>query len=130
MDTKEILEKYKTIAVVGCSANPSKPAHIVPKYLQEHGYKIIPINPTVEEILGVRAYKSLADVKEPIDIVSIFRPGEEALEVVKQSIGRARVVWMQEGIINEEAAELGRKNGLIVVMDRCMKKEHQMHFGE
>jgi len=130
MDTKEILEKYKTIAVVGCSANPSKAAHTVPKYLQEHGYKIIPINPTVDEILGVRAYKSLADVKEPIDVVNIFRPGEEALEVVKQSIGRTRVVWMQEGIINEEAAELGRKNGLIVVMDRCMRKEHQRHFGE
>lgn len=130
MDTKEILEKYKTVAVVGCSADPSKPAHIVPKYLQEHGYRIIPINPAAEVILDVRAYKSLAEVKEPVDIVEIFRPGEEVLEIVKQSIGKARVVWMQEGIVNENAAELARKNGLDVVMDRCMKKEHQKHFGE
>lgn len=125
----EIL-KMKKIAVVGLSKDPGKPSHYVPKYMQEQGYKIIPVNPTAEEILGERCCKSLSEVGESIDVVNIFRPPNEALQIVKEAIAKkAKAVWMQEGIINEEAAAEARKHGLLVVMDRCMMKEHKALYG-
>jgi predicted CoA-binding protein len=125
MAEEEILN-YKTVAVVGCSTNPEKPAQYVPKYLMEHGYKIIPINPFADEILGEKVYKSLTEVPDEIDTVLVFRPSEEATEIVKHAIEKgAKAVWMQEGIKNEEAAELARNANLLVVMDRCMLKVHK-----
>ena len=125
MSEKEILN-YKTIAVVGCSTNPEKPPHYIPKYLKEQGYKIIPINPSADEILGERAYPSLAEVPDEIDIVLIYRPGEETPEIVKHAIEKgAKAVWMPEGIKNEEAGEIARDAGLPIVMDKCIKCTHE-----
>ena len=124
----KILSEAKTIAVVGCSRDPAKPSHFVPKYLQEHGYKIIPVNPSADVILGEKAAKSLSDVKEKIDLVEIFRPSAECLQIVKDAIfifPKPKAVWMQEGIINEEAAKLAMQNGISLVMDKCMMKEHK-----
>lgn len=125
MSEKEIL-KYKTIAVVGCSTNPEKPPHYIPKYLKEQGYKIMPINPSADEILGEKAYPSLAEVPDEIDVVLIYRPGEETPEIVKHAIEKgAKAVWMPEGIKNEEAAKLAKDAGLLVVMDKCIKCTHE-----
>lgn len=127
---KEILERYKSIAVVGCSTNPEKPAHYVPKYLQEKGYKIIPVNPFANDILGEKAYPSLIEVKDRFEIVEIFRPSEETPEIARQAVKKgAKVIWMQEGIKSEEAAKLAKKAGLEVIMDKCMLKEHKRLFG-
>jgi hypothetical protein len=129
MKEKEILEKYKTIAVVGCSTNPEKPAHYVPKYLKDHGYKIIPVNPFAEEILGEKVYPSLTEVPGKVDVVEVFRPSQETPGVVEQAIKKgAKAVWLQEGIVNDEAAELARGAGIEFVMDRCMMKEHEKYF--
>ncbi|MFC6765566.1 CoA-binding protein [Natrinema soli] len=117
---------YNRVAVVGASTSYEKAAHIVPAYLQRHGYEIIPINPNSDEIFGKRTYDSLADVAEPIDIVEIFRPSEEVPEIVEQAIARSDVkgVWMQLGIRNDTAAQSAEAAGLDVVQDRCMKVEH------
>jgi hypothetical protein len=129
MKEKEILEKYNIVAVVGCSTNPEKPAHYVPKYLKEHGYRIIPVNPFAEEILGERAYPSLLDVPGEVEIVEVFRPADEAPEIVNQAVEKgAKAVWLQEGIVSEEAAELARNAGIEFVMDRCMMLEHKKYF--
>jgi hypothetical protein len=129
MKEKEILEKYKTIAVIGCSTNPEKPAHYVPKYLKEHGYKIIPVNPFADEILGEKAYPSLLDVPEEVEVVEVFRPADETPGIVRQAIEKgAKAVWLQEGIVNEEASNLARDAGIEFVMDRCMMVEHRKHF--
>ena len=123
---KSILENSKTIAVVGCSSNPEKAAHRIPRYMKEHGYKIIPVNPNSETVLGEKAYKSILDVKEKIDILDIFRPSEECLEVVKEAIKiKPRVIWMQSGIINEDAKEIAEQHGIKVVMDKCIMVEHK-----
>jgi predicted CoA-binding protein len=123
---KEILDNYKTIAVIGCSTNPEKPAQYVPKYLTDQGYKIIPVNPFADEILGEKVYKSLDDVDGEIDVVLVFRPSDETPEIVKKEIEvGAKAVWMQEGIKNDEAAGLAKDAGLLVVMDRCMLKVHK-----
>lgn len=125
MDEVEIL-KMKKIAVVGLSKDPGKPSHYVPKYMKEQGYRIIPVNPTAEEILGEKCYKSLSEVGESIDVVNIFRPSNEVMPIVREAIAKkAGAIWMQEGIKNEEAAGEARKHGLLVVMDRCMMKEHR-----
>ncbi|MEK6986722.1 MAG: CoA-binding protein, partial [Candidatus Thermoplasmatota archaeon] len=101
----KILTEAKTIVVVGASKNPEKDAHKIPKYLQENGYRIIPVNPTAEVILGEKAYKSLADVREPYDVVDIFRPSEDVPPIEEQANrGPAKVIWMQQGIRNEAAA--------------------------
>ncbi len=119
----------KNVAVVGMSKNPEKAAHYVPKYLSEQGYNILPINPTTNEILNKKSYPSVTDVKEPIDIVDVFRPSEEVLPVVKDAIKmKPKVIWLQEGIHNEEAEELARKEGIKVVFNRCMLAEHQRLF--
>lgn len=123
---KEILARSKTIAVVGLSSNPLRPSHGVSAYLQSHGYRIIPVNPNIEECLGEKAYRSLLEVPEKIDIVNVFRRSAYVDEVVEQAIQRqAPVVWMQEDVINERAAEKARKAGIFVVMDRCILKEHR-----
>jgi predicted CoA-binding protein len=121
----EILKESKTIAIVGCSRDPKKAAHTVPKYLKDQGYRIIPVNPFAEEILGEKVYRTLSEIKNPIDIVNIFRPSEECLEVVKNTIKiKPKVIWMQLGIKNTEAAQLAEKSGIKVVMDKCMYIEH------
>ena len=127
---KEILSKAKVIAVVGCSKDPAKDAHRVPKYMQMHGYRIIPVNPTATEILGEKAYPSLDAVPVPYDTVDIFRPSADVPPVVDQAvIGPANVIWMQLGIRNEEAAQKARAHGKTVVQDRCMMREHARLFG-
>ena len=119
----------KNVAVVGMSKNPEKAAHYVPKYLSEQGYNILPINPTTNEILSKKSYPSVTDVDEPIDIVDVFRPSNEVLPVVKDAIKmKPKVIWLQEGIHNEEAEELARKEGIKVVFNRCMLAEHQRLF--
>jgi len=132
------LKKYRTVAIVGLSRDPSKDSYRVAEYLQKNGFQIIPVNPIANEILGERSYKNLLDipseVQKTIEIVDIFRPSEEVLPIVEQAIKLRRhysipyVVWMQLGIVNLEAAEIARKEGLIVVMDKCMMQEHRRIF--
>ena len=130
-EIKSILEKYKTIAVVGLSKDPAKDSHKVAKYLKTKGYRIIPINPSADVILGEKCYKSLLDVPETIEIVDIFRPAKDVPPIVDQAIelkrklGNPRVIWMQLGIVNEEAAKRAKNASLTVVMDKCMMKEHK-----
>ena len=125
----DILRRSKTIAVVGLSSNPLRPSHGVSAYMQSHGYRIVPVNPNTEACLGERAYRSLLEVPEKIDIVNVFRRSEYVDEIVDQAIRRnAPVVWMQEDVINERAAEKARKAGIFVVMDRCILKEHRDRF--
>ena len=126
MSTVEILQKYKTIAVVGLSPNRLRPSHGVSQYMKQQGYRIIPVNPGHAEILGETAYKRLEDIPEPVEIVNIFRRADQVGPVVDSAIAiGAKVVWMQEGIENEEAAGKARAAGLEVVMDRCILKEHR-----
>ncbi len=126
----DLLQGSKTIAVVGLSCNPLRPSHGVSAYLQSHGYRIIPVNPNIQECLGEKAYASLLDVPEKkIDIVDIFRRSEFVEEVVDQAIRlKVPAVWMQEEVIHEKAAEKARKAGIFVVMDRCILKEHRARF--
>jgi uncharacterized protein len=122
----DLLRISRTIAVVGLSDNPMRPSHGVSAYMQSHGYKIIPVNPQADEVLGEKAYASLLDIPEPIDIVDIFRRSEFVPEIVDQAIQRkARAIWMQEGVVHEQAAEMARKAGLLVIMDSCILKEHR-----
>ena len=125
----DLLQRSKTIAVVGLSCNPLRPSHGVSAYMQSHGYRIIPVNPNIEECLGQKAYRSLLDVPEQIDIVNIFRRSEFVEEVVEQAIQlKVPAVWMQEEIIHEKAAAKARRAGIFVVMDRCILKEHRSRF--
>jgi uncharacterized protein len=127
---RDLLAQAKTIAVVGLSDNPLRPSHGVSAYMQAQGYKIIPVNPAIEEALGEKSYPSLTDVPEKIDLVNIFRRPEFVDEVVDQAIQRkVPAVWMQEEVINEAAATKARNAGLFVVMDRCILKEHRARFG-
>jgi uncharacterized protein len=122
---KRILEECKTIAVVGLSSNPYRPSYGVASYMQKHGYRIIPVNPGETEVLGERAFPTLADVPEKIDLVDIFRRSEEAGDHVDEAIRLGvQAVWLQEGVIDEAAAERARTAGLMVAMDRCILKEH------
>jgi predicted CoA-binding protein len=120
-----ILDECGTIAVVGLSSNPTRPSYGVARYLQQRGYRIIPINPNESEVLGAKAYASLADAPEKFDLVDIFRRSEEAGAHVDEAIRLgARAVWLQEGVIDEAAAQRALEAGLMVVMDRCILKEH------
>ncbi len=122
----ELLKRSKTIAVVGLSDNPLRPSHGVSAYMQTHGYRIIPVNPNVEESLGEKAYASLLDVPEEIDIVNIFRRPEFVEKIVDQAIQlKVPAIWMQEGVVHEKAAEKARQAGIFVVMDQCILKEHR-----
>lgn len=123
---REILEKYHTIAVVGLSSKRFRPSYGVAEYLQARGYRIIPVNPHETAVLGEKAYARLEEVPEGVEIVDVFRRSEKVPPVVEGAIGiGAKVVWMQEGVVHEEAANRARKAGLIVVMDACIAKEHR-----
>jgi predicted CoA-binding protein len=125
----DLLKRSRTIAVVGLSNSPLRPSHGVSAYMQTHGYRIIPVNPQIKGSLGERAYGSLLDVEEKIDIVNVFRRSEFVDEVVDQAIQKnVRAIWMQEGVINEKAAEKARKAGIFVVMDDCILKAHKARF--
>jgi hypothetical protein len=127
--TKEILEKYKKIAVVGLSNSPWRASFGVSRFMQTVGYDITPVNPNETEVLGRKAYATLDDVPGPIEIVNIFRRSEFVPDVVDAAIRRgAKVVWMQEGVIHEGAAQLARTAGIEVVMDRCILKEQMKNF--
>lgn len=129
MSIKEILETYKTIAVVGLSSQTWRASYSVSRYMQNAGYRIIPVNPNETEVLGERAYPSLDDVPVAFEIVDIFRRPEYVPEVVEAAIrGNARVIWMQLGVTNEAAAARARAAGLDVVMDRCILQDHQQYF--
>lgn len=137
-EIKEILEKYKVVAVVGISNTIGKPSHRVSAYLKQHGYKIIPVNPTIDVVFGLQSYKSLLDIpqeiQKTIEIVDIFRKPEDVPPIVDQAIqlkrmyGQPFVIWMQLDIANQEAAEKARDAGLTVIMDKCIMKEHLHYF--
>lgn len=128
-DKRRILETVNTIAVVGLSSKKNRPGYTVPAYLQDEGYRIIPVNPHLEESLGEKAYPDLRSVPEPVDMVLIFRRSEYIPPVVEQAIEiEADVVWMQLGIVNEEAAAMAREAGLEVVMDSCTAIDHRQYF--
>ncbi len=137
-DIEDALTKYKTVAVVGLSKDQAKDSYRVAEYLKTRGFEIVPINPSADEILGEKSHKSLlkipADIQKTIEIVNVFRPSKEMMSIVRQAIElRERyngpyVIWMQLGIINEDAATLARKAGLTVVMDHCMMREYMKLF--
>lgn len=128
---KNILLSTKTIASVGLSSNPGKESYGIVQYLKSQGYRIIPVNPTADEILGEKSYPDLESVPEPIDVVQVFRRPEDVPPVVDSAIKvGAKTVWMQEGIVNEEAAQKAREAGLQVVMDACMRATHRRLIGE
>ncbi|MGA9545079.1 MAG: CoA-binding protein [Candidatus Sulfotelmatobacter sp.] len=125
----ELLRNAKVIAVVGLSDNPLRPSYGVTAYMQGQGYRIIPVNPQIESCLGEKAYASLLDVPEKIDIVNIFRRPEFVEEIVDEAIQlKVPAIWMQEDVIHEKAAEKARQAGIFVVMDRCILKEHHARF--
>ena len=127
---RRILHESRTIAMVGLSANWYRPSYFAAKYLQDHGYRVIPITPQYEEVLGERCYPNLAEVPEPIDVVDCFRRAEEIPALAHQAVAvGAKVLWMQLGIENSEAAEIARQGGVEVVSDRCMKIEYARLFG-
>ncbi len=129
-EIKKILRESRTIAVVGCSTNPAKDAHKVPLYMKMQGYRVIPVNPFAEEILGEKAYPKLEDIPDEVDIVNVFRPSEEALPIAEAAIAKkAKVLWLQLGIVNQEAAEKAERAGLKVIMNRCIKQEHERLIG-
>jgi predicted CoA-binding protein len=125
-ELKNILENTRTIAVVGLSSSPGKASYRVAAYLKHAGYRVIPVNPYSDEILGERSYPDLEAIPDAIDLVDIFRPSEQVIPIVEDAIHiEAKTVWMQLGIINESAADIARAAGMGVVMDRCMKVEHR-----
>jgi len=127
-ELKDTLRNLKTVAVIGISPKEDRPSYIVASYLKSKGYRIIPVRPDGEEILGEKIYRRLSEIPKEIgvDVVDIFRRSEEVPPIVEEAIQRgAKVVWMQEGVIHKEAGEKAEKAGLKVAMDRCMKKEHQ-----
>jgi predicted CoA-binding protein len=137
-EIREILTEYKVVAVVGLSREPDKDSYGVSAYLKRHGFRIIPVNPFADEILGEKSYRSLlgipAEIQKAIEIVDIFRPAKDVLAIVEQAVklketyGKPYVVWMQLGMVNEQAAETAKKAGLAVVMDKCMMVEHRRFF--
>jgi predicted CoA-binding protein len=125
----ELLKRTKTIAVVGLSDSPLRPSYGVSAYMQSHGYRIIPVNPSIKGSLGEKAVASLAEVGEKIDMVDVFRRSEFVPDLVDEAIRlNVPAIWLQEGVIHEEAAEKARKAGIFVVMDRCILKEHRRRF--
>lgn len=127
---RRILRDCKTIAVVGLSANWYRPSYFAAKYMQEHGYRVIPVNPMYQEVLGQKCYASLKDIPEKIDIVDCFRKSQDIEPIADQAIAiGAKVLWLQLGVMNEPAAAKARQAGLEVVQDRCVKIEHGRLFG-
>ena len=128
---KEILTKYKTIAMIGVSKDTTKPSSIVMKYMQKYGYKVIPVNPSakVEKILGEEVFGKFTEIKTPIEIVDVFRPSEEALEIANEAIKiKAKVLWLQLGISNDKAKTIVTKNKIDYIENRCTKMEYQKIF--
>ena len=127
---RRILHDGRTVAVVGLSANWHRPSNFAAKYLQDHGYRVIPVNPAYQEVLGERCYPDLKSIPEPVDVVDVFRRAEEVPAIAADAIAiGAGVLWLQIGVIHEAAAATARAAGLDVVMDRCMKIEHARLFG-
>ena len=130
-DIKEILSKYKKIAMVGVSNDPTKASTIVMKYMQKYGFKVYPVNPKAEgqKILGEDVCGKITDIKDKVDIVNVFRPSKEALDIAKDAVNiKAKVLWLQLGIKNEQAKKLVIKNKIEYIEDRCTKMEYQKHF--
>ena len=122
----DVLKNYRKVAIIGVSANVEKASNIVGKYLIQHGFDIFPVNPGESEILGQKAYPNLAAIPDRVEIVDIFRKSEDVEPIIDEAIRiGAKVVWMQEGVKNEEAATKARHAGLLVIMDKCMKKTHE-----
>ena len=130
-EIKEILSKYKTIAMIGVSKDPTKPSTIVMKYMQKYGFKVIPVNPRAkgEKILGEEVYEKITDIKEPIDIVDVFRPSREAYGIAEDTVKiGAKVLWLQLGIRDEGAKDLMKKNDIEYIENKCTKMEYQKFF--
>ena len=130
-DIKEILSKYKKIAMVGVSNDPTKASTIVMKYMQKYGFKVFPVNPKAkgQKILGEEVFEKITDIKDSVDIVDVFRPSNEALDIAKDTIQiGAKVLWLQLGIKNEEAKKIVEKNKIEYVEDKCTKMEYQKYF--
>ena len=128
---KEILSKYKSIAMIGVSNDPTKASTIVMKYMQKYGFKVFPVNPKAkgQKILGEEVYEKITDIKDSIDIVDVFRPSNEAVNIAKDTVSiKAKVLWLQLGIKNEEAKKIVEENKIEYVEDRCTKMEYQKHF--
>lgn len=134
MTPGEVLRKYKTVAVYGMSRNAEKAAFRIPAFLMDKGYDVIPVNPAADEILGRRCYRSLAEVAERIEVLNVFRPSAEAAGVVKEAVERRRergdieVIWLQDGIVSDEAGRLARAAGIEFIEDRCMYREYVKEF--
>ncbi len=121
----QILENTKTIAVIGASKDRTRPSRSVMRYLMRHGYKCYPVNPTADNIGGLKAYKSILDIPDEIDVADVFLPSERVMDIIDDVVKKkVKVLWMQEGIINEKAADIARSHGIKVIMDKCMMKEH------
>jgi len=129
-EIKAILQNFKVVAVVGLSPKPERPSFRVAQYLKDHGYRIIPVNPGQKEILGEKCYSRLSDIPFPVEVVDIFRNIEAIPAIVDEAIAMgAKVVWMQQGLVEPASAQKARESGLQVVMDRCMKIDHAQYFG-
>jgi len=130
-EIKDILSKYKTIAMIGVSKDSTKPSTIVMKYMQKYGYKVIPVNPRVkgEKILDEKVFEKITDIKEPVDIVDVFRPSKEVFPIAEDTVKiGAKVLWLQLGIKDEDAKELVKKNNIEYIENKCTKMEYQKHF--
>ena len=130
-DIKEIFSKYKSIAMIGVSNDPTKASTIVMKYMQKYGFKVYPVNPSAkgQKILGEEVFAKLTEIKKPVDIVDVFRPSKEALDIAKDTVSiGAKVLWLQLGIKSEEARKIVEKDNIEYVDDRCTKMEYQKHF--
>ena len=129
-EIRRLLKQVRTIAMVGLSPRPERDSYRVAKYLQDHGYRVVPVNPTADEVLGEKSYPSLGQVPGPVDVVNVFRRPEEVPPIVDQALAKgAPVLWLQLTVVNEEAAARAKDAGLTVVMDRCIKVEHSRLIG-
>ena len=129
MEIQDMLKNYKSITVVGLSRDEAKYSYKVSKFMQEAGYKIIPINPLAEELLGEKVYRSIEEIDFSPEIVDVFRPGEECLEITKTAVAKgAKAIWLQEGIMNDEAEAYAEANGVAFVQNRCIMKEYVKYF--
>jgi predicted CoA-binding protein len=127
-DPRSVLERYRTVAVVGASTDPEKAAHQIPRLLKEAGFRVIPVNPSADEILGERTYKTLADIPEPVEVVDVFRPADEAPAIARQAVEiGAKALWLQLGIRSDEARQIAEDEGLDYVEDHCMGAETRRH---
>jgi hypothetical protein len=126
--TERILREFRTIAVVGLSRDPSKAAHAIPARMQRAGFRVIPVNPSLDSVLGEKAYPSLRDVPEPVEVVLVFRPSTEAAAVAKEAVAiGAKALWLQQGIVSDEARRLAEAAGMLYVEDRCMGVERAVY---